>query len=192
MFAAMRLAGNDEEVHAEMSSTSQIRPPPDNASTTIRPARDDDEAGLIALIGGCFAEYPGCVLDVDGEIPELRAIATYAAGRGGRFWIAEAAGKVIGCIGVVPTDAADGLELLKLYVDRTARGRGLGRRLAALVEDEANRRRARHVELWSDTRFSDAHRLYELLGYRRLPETRELDDLSDTVEYHYFKRLGGR
>jgi len=42
----------------------------------IRVARDDDEAGLVALIGGCFAEYPGCLLDVDGEIPELRAVAT--------------------------------------------------------------------------------------------------------------------
>ena len=38
----------------------------------IRDARDDDEPGLIALIAGVFAEYPGCVMDVDGELPELR------------------------------------------------------------------------------------------------------------------------
>jgi len=92
----------------------------------------------------------------------------------------------------VATDGSDGVELLKLYVDRTARGRGLGRRLAALVEEEATRRGAGHIELWSDTRFSDAHRLYELLDYERQPETRELHDLSNSVEFRYIKHLDGR
>ncbi len=158
----------------------------------IRPARDEDEGGLIALIGGCFAEYPGCELDVDGEIPELRAIASYADKRGGRFWVAEADGAVVGCIGLAPAPDPGGIELLKLYVDSAMRGRGLGGRLVGLVEDEAARRGAAFIELWTDTRFENAHRLYERLGYVRLPETRELHDLSDTVEYHYHKPIGGR
>ncbi len=186
----MRLRGNDREGCVEVSGVSHIPQDSDPSSTiTIRDARDDDEAGLI---GGCFAEYPGCLLDVDGEIPELRGIATYAAGRNGRFWVAEAAGDLIACIGLAPTEAPDGVELLKLYVDSTARGRGLGRRLAWLVEEEASRRRAGFIELWTDTRFSDAHRLYERLGYERQPETRELHDISDTVEIHFLKRLDGR
>ena len=159
------------------------------AEPAIRPARDEDEDGLIALIGGCFAEYPGCVLDVDGEIPELRAIATCFAGRDGRFWVAEAGGAVAGCIGVAPAPDPAGMELLKLYVDGAMRGRGLGGRLVGLVEQEAARRGAAFIELWTDTRFADAHRLYERLGYERLPETRDLHDLSDTTEYHYRKRL---
>lgn len=160
------------------------------SAIAIRDARNDDEAGLIALIGGCFAEYPGCLLDVDGEIPELREIASYAERRGGRFWVAEAAGTVIGCVGLAPTEIQFDVELLKLYVDRTARGRGLGRRLVGMVEEEASRRQAELIGLWSDTRFTDAHRLYERLGYERRPETRELHDISDTVEFHYIKRLG--
>lgn len=55
--------------------------------TLVRDARDTDAEGLIALIDGCWSEYPGCILDVDGELPELRAIATYFAGLGGRFWV---------------------------------------------------------------------------------------------------------
>lgn len=160
-----------------------------SAEPTIRTARDEDEQGLIALIGGCFAEYPGCVLDIDREIPELRAIATYFAGRDGKFWIAEAEGSVTGCIGVAPAPDSAGVELLKLYVDSAMRGRGVGRRLVGLVEEEAARREARFIELWTDTRFENAHRLYERLGYERLPETRDLHDLSDTTEYHYRKRL---
>ena len=112
--------------------------------------------------------------------------------RDGRFWVAEAEALVVGCIGLTPAPAQDGIELLKLYVDSTMRGRGLGSRLVGLVEDEAARRNAGFIELWSDTRFDSAHRLYERLGYRRLPETRELHDLSDTVEFHFRKEFGDR
>jgi putative acetyltransferase len=48
------------------------------------------------------------------------------------------------------------------------------------------------VELWSDTRFEDAHRLYEGRGYRRGDELRELHDLSGSVEYYYRRSLQGR
>ena len=45
------------------------------------------------------------------------------------------------------------------------------------------------VELWTDTRFTLAHRVYQALGYRPSGRTRELHDLSQTTEYHYAKRL---
>ena len=45
--------------------------------------------------------------------------------------------------------------------------------------------------LWSDTRFTGAHRLYERLGYRRLPESRTLGDVSNSVEHGYEKALRG-
>ena len=137
----------------------------------IRSARDDDAAGLIELIGGVFAEYPGCVLDVDGEIPELRSIASTFAALGGRFWIAEREGPVVGSIGFSPAEG-DGIELRKLYVHRTARRRGLGAALCEEVERAARERGASFVELWSDTRFTDAHRFYAKRGYVRGPETR--------------------
>ena len=54
----------------------------------------------------------------------------------------------------------------------------------------AESRGARFVELWSDTRFADAHRLYERLGYRKSGVTRELHDMSGSVEYHFRKELG--
>lgn len=164
-------------------------------SVTIREARDADADGLIALIGACWAEYPGCILDVDGEVPELRTIATAFSRRGGRFWVGEAAGRVVASVGILPAcrDAgcADGAELCKLYVDRAQRRSGLGARLVALIEAEAAARGAAFVELWTDTRFADAHRLYERLGYVRSPGWRALHDLSNTLEYRYSKPLVG-
>jgi putative acetyltransferase len=155
----------------------------------IRDARDDDASGLIALIGGVFDEYPGCVLELDHEMPQLRAVATAFTAEGGRFWVAELDGGVIGCGGIAPAKDPAGAELKHLYVAKRARRAGLGTRFVALIEDEARRRGSSFVELWSDTRFEDAHRLYERLGYTRSAHTRELNDLSNTIEFHFLKEL---
>jgi putative acetyltransferase len=155
----------------------------------LRPGRDEDADGLIELIGGCWSEYSGCLMDVDGENPHLRAIATAYAGWGGRVWIAEDAGQVVGSVGIVPAgDPAVG-ELRMLYVAKPARKAGLGTRLLRLAEAEATRRGMTTMRLWTDTRFADAHRFYERHGYERGPDTRELHDLSDSVEYFFRKGL---
>ena len=155
----------------------------------IRAARDDDADALIALIASCYAEYPGCILDVDHEAPELRAIASAYRDRGGAFWVAENDGSVVGCVGIAAASEPGGVALEKLYVGAAARRHGLGTRLTERVETAARERGATFVELWSDTRFEDAHRLYERLGYRRGPETRELHDASNSVEFFFRKEL---
>lgn len=155
---------------------------------TVRDARDSDAAGLIALISAVFAEYPGCVMDVDGELPELRRIASYFAEHDGRFWVAERGGVIVGSVGVSPATDPRGVELKKLYVARSEREGGLGSRLVELVEAEAERRDAAFIDLWSDTRFSTAHTFYARRGWVRGPETRELHDKSNTVEYYFVKR----
>ena len=152
----------------------------------IRDARDDDSDGLIRLIGDCFSEYPGCVLDVEGEAPELISPATWHKEAGGRLWVAEGDGTIVGCVAILP-EAERSAELKKLYVSSELRRLGLGARLCELVEAEARSRGANTVILWSDTRFEDAHRLYEQRGYERGPDTRELHDASKSVEY-YFRR----
>src|SRR6266511_2042370 len=154
----------------------------------IRQARDGDSAGLVQLIGQCYAEYPGCVLDVDGEEPWLLAPATAYAGWRGRLWVAERDRAVVGSGGFRPRAPGVG-GVHHLYVARAARRRGLATRLLGLIEAEARRRGADRVELWSDTRFTEAHRLYQRLDYVRSPDTRELGDLSRSVEYHFAKAL---
>jgi putative acetyltransferase len=155
----------------------------------VRDARDDDAWDLIGLIAACWAEYPGCILDVHGEEPWLLAPASSYADKGGRLWVAEDGGRLVGSVGLVPAAADGGVALRTLYVARRARRQGLGGRLVDLAEAEAQTRGATFVELWTDTRFLDAHRLYERRGYQRGPATRELHDLSHSVEYYYRKKL---
>lgn len=155
----------------------------------LRDGHDSDAAALIDLIGSVFTEYAHCVLDVDGEMPELRRIAADFAERDGRFWVAEGEhGRLVGCVGVTPAREPGGVELKKLYVASSARRAGLGGRLLQLVLEEAARRGARFVELWSDTRFETAHGFYRRRGFVASGASRELGDSSDTVEY-YFRRV---
>ena len=155
----------------------------------IRDARDDDGDALIALIEACWADYPGCVLDVDGDNPELRCFASHYTGQGGRAWIAERSGKVVGSAAVEP--APGRAHIQSLYVDPALRRQGLARRLLALVEAHAVASNAPMIDLWTDIRFTAAHGFYESLGYKRQPGTRSLEDASSSIEYHYVKDLPG-
>ncbi len=156
---------------------------------TVRPAVDSDADDLVTLVGSCFAEYEGCVLDTEHEMTHLLHAASHFAAAGGGAWAADALGSVVGSIACRPSEGAGGLELQMLYVLAPWRRRGLGSRLVGVVEDEGRKRGARFVELWTDTRFTDAHRLYLSLGYDQLPDVRELHDLSATREYRFRKTL---
>ncbi len=155
----------------------------------IRPGRDDDAAGFIALIGACWAEYPGCVLDVDGEAPELRALATHFTQRGGAVWAAERDGAVVGMIAVDP--AAEAWQLSRFYVAAPERGTGLAQRLLALAEDHARMAGAGRMMLWTDTRFLRAHAFYETHGYVRSGALQALGGRSNTIEARFEKPLVG-
>ncbi len=164
----------------------------------LRFASDSDAEGLIALIGLCFQQYPNCLLDVDNELPELKTIATSFKTWRGQFWVAEQDEQIVACVGWTPSvttahraqsEGLSGVELRKLYVHPSIRRQGLGGKLCAMIEEVCLSQDAPFVELWSDTKFAEAHRLYESRGYVRGVHTRELHDLSQTVEYYYRKPM---
>jgi ribosomal protein S18 acetylase RimI-like enzyme len=57
-----------------------------------------------------------------------------------------------------------------LAVDPEARGRGIGERLVLACLERARATGKRRMVLSTDTRMAAAHRLYERLGFARLPE----------------------
>ena len=80
-------------------------------------------------------------------------------------------------------------ELHRLYVRPDMRGQGLGSRLVRRAESHARQRGAAQMVLWSDTRFTTAHRLYSRLGYARIDGQRQLADISQSAEYRFEKAL---
>lgn len=148
----------------------------------IRPVKKSDVPQIVKLIGAVWAEYD-CRLDVEREERELLAPGDYFRAKGGRFWVAEAEKELAATVAVMMTDA-ETAELKYLYVGQNQRNRGLGERLTKLAIDFARGRGARLMILWSDTRFTRAHRLYDRLGFTRF-DTRRLDDLNNSVEYGF-------
>jgi putative acetyltransferase len=159
-----------------------------------RPARDSDRDGLIQLIAGAYAEYPGCILDVEREEPDLLAIASAYARHAGEFWVTidPANGRLVASAGWVPSPAPEyrgWLQMRKVYVESARRRAGLASALLDRIESAARANQAPGVELWSDTRFLAAHRFYERRGFTRGLATRELFDLSQSRELHFEKRF---
>ncbi|WP_368416748.1 GNAT family N-acetyltransferase [Falsiroseomonas sp.] len=161
------------------------------SAVPLRPGRDDDADGFIRLIGDCWSEYPGCVMDVDGEVPELRALATYFAEAGGALWVAERGGRVIGVAATRPMGQDAAYEICKVYVAKDARGSGLAHDLLGAAEAHARAAGAERLVLWTDTRFETAHRFYEKRGFVRQGPIRVLHDLSNSLEFRYVKPIAG-
>ncbi len=156
----------------------------------VRLGRDSDAEGFIALIARCWADYPGCVLDLQHEEQELFALDAYCAGHGGALWTAEAAGVVVGVAMILPA-AAGAWQIKKLYVHPDLHGSGLAHRLLDTAEAHAMAAGASRLLLWSDTRFIRAHRFYEKRSWVRDGPIRVLDDLSRTLEFGYAKPVDG-
>jgi putative acetyltransferase len=155
----------------------------------VRFARNEDAQDLFGLLSLCFAEYPGCFVDPHDDLPDLLRAGTSFADRGGAFWVVEdERGRVCACVAVDFPEPGAG-ELHRLYVRPDQRGRGLGSRLVRLVEAHARKQGAGRMFFWSDTRFTTAHRLYERAGYVRAEGTRDLGDISGSVEFRFEKPL---
>ena len=164
--------------------------PPASRPATLRDGRDTDADGFITLISACWAEYPGCVMDMARENQELFALATHYTTKGGALWAAEEFGKIVGMAGVAPLENKT-WELGKLYLDAAHRGTGLAQALLTAAETHARAAGADELKLWSDTRFDRAHNFYEKHGFIRNGPIRVLNDLSNSLEFAYTKPIHG-
>ena len=151
----------------------------------IRQGRDDDD--FIGLIWACWSQYPGIRMDVDAEMPECRALASYYAAKGGALWAAVQDGAVVGMIAVTPWADRE-WEICRVYVHPSLHGSGLGHELLTVAEAFAP---AQRFVLFSDTRFARAHRFYEKRSYVRSGALRILHDISNSLEFRYAKPRDG-
>ena len=156
-------------------------------SVVIALAGRAEAPAVIELIHRVFDEYD-FIWEPEEEFWDLLGEEFPYQEPRGALWVArDAAGRIVGSIAAERIDAAT-VEFHRLYLDARLRGAGHGRRLMLEAIAWARRAGCRDVVLWSDTRFDDAHRLYERLGFRRSGE-RALDDVNATVEFRYERRV---
>ena len=93
-------------------------------------------------------------------------VEKYYLQAGGKFWVIERAGKIVGTGGYFPIDRGqNAVEIRKMYLLPEARGYGLGRFLLSQLEQAAVQKGFKEVWVETATALKEAVSLYEKNGY---------------------------
>ena len=87
--------------------------------------------------------------------------------RGGCIFLAMDAGKVIGTAGLWKENEKE-YELVKMFVDTAYRGRGISKILLDKCLEEAGKRKASKIFLYSNSQLTTALELYKKYGFRHV------------------------
>ena len=146
-------------------------------------ATRSDAPGVIDLIGRVFAEY-GWIWEPATEVLDLLGWTPHYEPPRGAFFVVREDDRIVGSVGV--ERAGEGTaELHRLYLDPPLRGRGLGEALVHTILDWCRAQDIVRLVLWSDTRFTHAHRLYLRTGFRQTGERALPEDVNQTREYQF-------
>jgi len=159
---------------------------------SIRPLVDEDRAEVYTLIGDIYREY-GMTLVLEDEAEQhLADPGEYFRKDGGEFWILRDVDEHLAATAAVHFDPnhPETAELKSLYVARDNRRNGVGRTLTTLAMRYARSHGRTRLILWSDTRLTAAHALYESMGFTRCGE-RDIVDSNNSHEYGFEMALDG-
>jgi putative acetyltransferase len=135
--------------------------------TTIEPP---DNSGLAEIIRGALAEFgankPGTVY----YDPTTDALFELFQAVGSRYYVAKEKGEIIGGAGIFPSNGLpEGVcELVKMYLKKQARGRGLGKLLIDKCLSTAKEMGYQKVYLETMPELRKAVSVYEKFGFRYL------------------------
>ncbi|HVT14474.1 MAG TPA: GNAT family N-acetyltransferase [Fimbriimonadaceae bacterium] len=170
----------------------------------IREATNADVEGIVGVVKAVYDEY-GFTWDAEEYHADLYDPDEFYWRAGDQFFVAED-GEIRGVIGLCFHDLIPGepggtawhedkvraagsdCSLERLYVHPEARRRGIGEALTREVIERAKREGKRAMELWSDKRFGDAHRLYGRFGAATIGE-RICHDPDQSPEWGLLIRL---
>jgi GNAT superfamily N-acetyltransferase len=128
----------------------------------VVPFEPEHADGFRSLVADTLREFG---FEPDPEIdPDLADPAsTYTA-----LWVAVAEGEVVGSVALRDL-GGQALELKRMYLRPTTRGRGLGKRLLAIALEWGRANGATVIRLDTSERMEAARALYEAHGFRRVP-----------------------
>lgn len=94
---------------------------------------------------------------------------------GEELWVAEAEGKLIGCIMLCQSGEPLTGQLRLFLVEKAYRRSGVGKALTQTLLQKAQEARYRRIILWTAAPLTSAIRHYEKLGFRKVEETENHD-----------------
>jgi putative acetyltransferase len=176
-----------------------------SAEITIRPFTDDDAPEVRELfitvnrlLSKKILRGRGCNLRDAFEAyieralaEEIDRITAYYGERKGGFWVAIENDKLIGTFGLERA-SPDAMELRRMYVDLSARRRGIARQMLRFAEDECRQRKVLKLELSTSELQNAALALYKNAGYHlvyeHLAQTGSNKTVGSGIRRFYFEK----
>ena len=136
----------------------------------IRPVEASDNKTLADMIRGVFEEHNAPKEGTVYTDPTTDQLFELFQHPNSILWVAEENGNIAGCCGVYPTPGLPTTctELVKFYLPKEARGKGIGKRLMELSIDSAKDFGYSEIYIESLPVFSRAVRIYEKQGFLKL------------------------
>jgi ribosomal protein S18 acetylase RimI-like enzyme len=152
--------------------TSRAEPLPTDGTLRVDAARPEDFGRIAELTAGVYRderlvpdEYLSELADVAGRAERAELLVA----RDGDAVVGSVALVLAGDMGEI-TDSDEEAAFRMLVVDPAVRGRGVGELLVRTCLQRARDAGKGRMVLSTDPRMTSAHRLYERLGFTRLPE----------------------
>lgn len=141
-------------------------------SVTIRQAREEDVAAIVALLAADDIGGHGDTTDEGASSDYLDAFRTLQRTPRETLYVAECDGEIVGTFQTLLTTTLTGRGATSMIVEAVQtradmRGRGIGAQMIGFCLEEARRLGLRQVQLTSNAARTDAHRFYERLGFAR-------------------------
>lgn len=152
----------------------------------IRPYRKGDDDEICRVIREIFDEYD-FTWETGGYNADTEDVSTFYLEGGGAFWVMETDGQMVGTGALMP-EGDDRCELCRLYLAKACRGKGWGKKFYEFIIAEARKAGYLEMEIWSDVKLVEAHRLYERSGARFVGQ-RICDDPDQSLENGYIYDL---
>ncbi len=171
LLASMTADERDRLVKAMRRVQSLLDDGPDRAVPFIlRPHAPGDIGWIIHRHGVLYAEEYGWDENLEALAAEIAAafVKSFDPKRE-RCWIAERDGEIVGSVFIVREDD-ETAKLRLLYVERAARGLGIGRRLVDEAIRFARAKGYRTLTLWTNDVLVSARRIYEAAGFQLVAE----------------------
>ncbi|MDR3219032.1 MAG: GNAT family N-acetyltransferase [Dysgonamonadaceae bacterium] len=136
----------------------------------IREILPEDNRALAKMIRDIFEEYD---VSREGTVysdPSTDNLFELFQKSGSLFWVALINNSIVGCCGIYPTEGLDKecVELVKFYISKEARGKGIGKDLMEKSIQSACQLGYRYLYLESFPQFAKAVSIYEKQGFRNL------------------------
>jgi DNA-binding MarR family transcriptional regulator/GNAT superfamily N-acetyltransferase len=142
-----------------------------NPALVLRPPRAGDLGWVVYRHGVLYAQEYGW--DESFEALVARVVADYSDGRDAARqagWIAEVDGERVGSIFCVPSSDESVAKLRLLFVERSARGLGVGKRLVSECLEFARASGYTAIELWTVSVLAAARAIYQRAGFELVTE----------------------